>query len=168
MSITKVTCPLPSPFQFYTSKKKVQFAKTELKKRNINLLIEWRKAYQYEYVHLPHQRGNIHGWRHKNIHDSINRKYDVSIWKFQFWRFVLFYIKISVSYNTILFNCCIFLYRRIPKLLEILKVIDVQEEELLVSLIAFFHYMCCGFGRVFTKEKVISILELYPHDWYIC
>jgi hypothetical protein len=55
------------------------------------------------------------------------------------------------------------LFFRLPGLLDILKGVELSQELIVSSFIKLFRSLCCGFGKSFTRQKVLYYNYLsYP------
>lgn len=52
---------------------------------------------------------------------------------------------------------CIFLLFRLPELLNILKGVELSQELIVSSFIKLFRTLCSGFGKSFTRKKVLYL-----------
>jgi hypothetical protein len=48
-----------------------------------------------------------------------------------------------------------YLFFRLPDLLDILKGVELAQELIVSSFIKLFRMLCCGFGKSFTRQKVL-------------
>jgi hypothetical protein len=55
-----------------------------------------------------------------------------------------------------------YLFFRLPGLLDILKGVELSQELVVSSFIKLFRTLCCGFGKSFTRQKVMYCNYVIP------
>jgi hypothetical protein len=48
-----------------------------------------------------------------------------------------------------------YLLFRLPDLLDVLKGVELAQELVVSSFIKLFRFLCCAFGKSFTRQKVL-------------